>query len=103
MFDFSSVRTPQADHPQIFSTPSVNQNMNSASNFTFRHPSLFARSTRPHIYCRIPIEFGGEAKRDSSLPQIAIALNRIELDLQDLIVYTPEQCRSMIFPIAAHK
>jgi hypothetical protein len=54
-----------------------------------RHPPFFAMSVGLTFHSGSPIELGDEAERDSSLFQVAMALEWIELDLQVLIVYTP--------------
>jgi hypothetical protein len=62
--------------------------MDALANEADRDNPFFALPVGPIFYHRIPIELGGESKRDSSLLDIAIAFVRIEFDLQALIVYT---------------
>ena len=62
--------------------------MNTTANEAERQKSFFAVLVGSTLYGGRKVEFGGEAERDSPLLEIPIALNRIEFDLQDLIVHT---------------
>jgi hypothetical protein len=86
--NFSLVCTAQADHSQRSSAHGENQHMYETPDRAGRDIPLLSETVGGFHQGISQVQFRREAEWNSPFLEVPIALNRIELDLQDLIVYT---------------
>ena len=78
----------QADNPYRRSGLGEDQSMKAAANITDGEKAGFAVAAGRCDHGRGPIEFVGKRERQASFPDVLRIFLRVELDFNDLIVYT---------------